>query len=376
LNPDGKAESSVDDLSLNQALFVQKTALYKEMMKNEHTLSPDDILFAKSLQFALSEQIRNANPNYIGVEKNYQYFEKYSDDKQWDAIGQNELTEIKKYIAPNIVGDIDLPECLRFDLLMNAFSTAKLSNDSRTGSLLGLLYYISKHLTDKKSHIKVVRDKLPELQSMQTDDFAKSSPIEIENLRLKLRDLMRYVEKDFWEPIETDFKDIILSTGDAPDISGMQSFSTEDFRKLDEKVISYINNNSNNALINKITNLQSYTLDDFIEFRDAIKKLAKDDSDFNDLFSDNISIVSFVRRNASVDPATIDTWASQYEQFGFNADQIVYVRELVKYVLQNGYFNRSDLVQREELAFSHLFTSTVDIMRIVEDLEQLDIVLR
>ena len=119
--------------------------------------------------------------------------EKYSDDTQWDAIGQNELTEIKKYIAPNIIGEIDLPECLRFDLLMNAFSTAKLSGDSRAGTLLGLLYYISKHLTDKKMHIKVVRDKQDELVHMQTDDFTKSSPIEIENLRLKLRDLMKYL---------------------------------------------------------------------------------------------------------------------------------------------------------------------------------------
>lgn len=376
LNPDGKAESSVDDLSLNQALFVQKTALYKEMMKNEHTLSPDDLLFAKSLQFDLSEQIRNANPNYIGVEKNYQYFEKYSDDTQWDAIGQNELTEIKKYIAPNIVGDIDLPECLRFDLLMNAFSTAKLSGDSRTGTLLGLLYYISKHLTDKKSHIKVVRDKLPELQNMQTDDFSKSSPIEIENLRLKLRDLMRYVEKDFWEPIETDFKDIILSTGDAPDVSGMQSFSTEDFRKLDEKVISYINNNPNNALINKIANLQSYILDDFIEFRDIVIKLSKNENEFKDMFGDNIALISFVRSHVNVNPSVIDTFANRYEEFGYDFNQIAYIKELVKYVLQNGYFYRSDLVQREELAFSHLFSSSVDILRIANDLEQLDYVLR
>jgi hypothetical protein len=60
----------------------------------------------------------------------------------------------------------------------------------------------------------------------------------------------------------------------------------------------------------------------------------------------------------------------------FNTKICVFQNLGQKYVLQNGYFYRSDLVQREELAFSHLFTSSVDILRIANDLEQLDIALR
>lgn len=376
MHPDGKSDASIGELSLNQLIFLQKAALYSEIMKKEDIMNNENLAFANELKQELLLQIRSANPNYIGVENNWQYFEKYGVDTQWNAIGIKELVEIKKHIAPNIIGDIDLPECLKFDYLTYVFSTCKISMNSKIKWAHGLLFYVARYLTDKKLHIKAVRDRKDILFNLQSDAFSTFSPFEVENVRIELRDLMRYVEKDFWEPIETDFKDVILSTGDAPDVEGISSFSTEDFRKLDEKVTSYIHEHSDNALVNKIANLQPYTLDDFIDFRDIVMKLSKDDNDFKDTFSDNVSLVSFVRRHINVNPSVIEAFASQYEKLGYDLNQIAYIKELVKYVFQNGYFYRSDLVQREELAFSHLFTSSVDILRIANDLEQLDIALR
>ena len=68
---------------------------------------------------------------------------------------------------------------------------------------------------------------------------------------------------------------------------------------------------------------------------------------------DDYDIVTFIRRNIEIDPEAVQDFINVEKTKGFTAEQLIYVKELLIFISQNGKFERSDLL-REELNFNYL----------------------
>lgn len=95
--------------------------------------------------------------------------------------------------------------------------------------------------------------------------------------------------------------------------------------------------------------------------------MAKDEEEYNTLFESDDDILTFVRKTAGIKPTAIDYFIEFESGKGFNERQLGYIRELLKFISQNGKFERKDLL-REELYFGDLFDS-VAINSVIEDVE-------
>ena len=79
LNPDGREDKADQVLSLNQKIFMEKVALYKAMQYKLSSLTPEDKNMYSEIRDSLISEIANLNRNYIGVQNNLEYVEKYSE---------------------------------------------------------------------------------------------------------------------------------------------------------------------------------------------------------------------------------------------------------------------------------------------------------
>lgn len=105
-NPDGREDKSDAVLSLNQKIYMEKVALLKSMQNNREKLSENERTYLNDLKSSLIAEVRSLNVNYIGVQKNLKYVEKYSKTESWNKLNQQIYLEIRKHIAPNITAVI------------------------------------------------------------------------------------------------------------------------------------------------------------------------------------------------------------------------------------------------------------------------------
>ena len=196
----------------------------------------------------------------------------------------------------------------------------------------------------------------------------------MEDIRKELRDLIRFVEKDVIDPIITDFTDNISSTDDAEDNS-IADFSTsseakvEDFKTLEDKTISFIEENPEFPIISKIKKLQPYEESDVQVFKDELLKLAKSQEDYNNLFSNDIELTIFIRKHIAFDEQAVKSFLEKQLEKR-NQEQVKYIKELLTFINQNGTFKVDDLIKNEELHFVELFNSE-EIKELINDINEI-----
>ena len=101
---------------------MERVSLYKALQFRYFNLDNEDKMLYENLKIELCEIVKSLNKNYIGVQKNLQYVERYSELSSWENFTQAKFAEIKNHIAPNIIGEMDFESSRKFDLLCYKFS--------------------------------------------------------------------------------------------------------------------------------------------------------------------------------------------------------------------------------------------------------------
>jgi hypothetical protein len=112
-------------------------------------------------------------------------------------------------------------EAKRFDLLVLNLQLALLRSEPAFGRLRDQVKAIA-GLLEEKSAIPMVRDQMPLIQDVQTDEWWQDVTVPmLESLRRRLRDLVKLIEKQKRKPIYTDFEDVMGAETDV-DLPGFR----------------------------------------------------------------------------------------------------------------------------------------------------------
>lgn len=367
LNPDGREDRADQVLSLNQKIYMEKVALYRMMQVNHGKLDDNDKVFYTELKDSLVADVVSLNRNYIGVQKNLKYVEKYSDPVSWEHFTQQNFLDIKKYIAPNISGDIDIESARFFDLLCYKYSATKFNKNNTFAMTAKTIYTLACYLLDNKMRISEVAAHKETLEYIKSDDFlTKTTVSNMDNIRQEIRQLIKYIEKEIIEPIISDFDDKIISTEDADDDDVDFSVTVDDFKSLAEKVIFYIKTHLDDKLVYQVNNLIKPTDDAISAFKAEVIKTAKSNDEYEGLFSSDDEIVPFVRKSIGLNPDAVNKFIDLQSAKGLTDNQLNYTRELLNFIANNGKFERADLL-RDELNFGEIFDN-VSINALVADI--------
>jgi len=367
LNPDGRKDSSDNALSLSQKVFVDKVKLLKVMQSNYSSLDKEDKDYYKALKEDLVSTIATLNRNYIGVQSNIETVEKYSVGSSWDNFKQENLKEVTDKLAILVTGVIDLPSAKAFDRICYTFSNSKFDKAEEHQKIAKLLFkLITKGLIDSKLHIPEVAKHEETLRKVVSDEFLNNATIKaMEDVRLELRDLTRYIEKDIIEPITTDFEDRITSTGDSDNDRPFDNISTDDFKSIDEKIAEYLNNNEFDPFVLAIRNFEPVE-PCFNKFKEKV--LSFDiNNEYSQFFNNDKELIVFARRTLGISKSAIENYIrKEKNNKGYSDEQADYIETLLMFISENGTFDRRDIL-REELNFNGLFNS-VELKELLDDL--------
>jgi len=176
--------------------------------------------------------------------------EKYSDASAWDEIGVPERGELVREVAglPSGISDSDL-DAKQFDLLLLGLQLTVLRVEPRFDALKESVIAIASALEEKQA-IPMVRDQILLIQEVQRTQFWQAVTVpELEQVRVCLRGLVKFIEKSRREPVYTNFEDDMRAS-ELVALSGVSAgVDTERFR---EKALAFLRDKLEEPALHKV----------------------------------------------------------------------------------------------------------------------------
>lgn len=239
------------------------------------------------------------------------------------------LSRLEKVIAPLILPDGDEASAVRFDALMYGIELAY---------LVGKKY--SRARTDLRKKVAGIANvaNIPEIQAqselvnkiLNTDYVDNAGINEFEEIREKLRDLMKYIPKGTIKYV-TNFTDELLS------MEWKESeLENDELKNYKAKAEYYIRQHQDNIAIAKLKTNRPLTSGDLASLEEILWREVGTKQDYEHEFGSK-PLGEFVREIVGLDMNAAKEAFSEYLT-GTNLDsrQIYFVNQIVEYIVHNG----------------------------------------
>ena len=204
----------------------------------------------------------------------------------------------------------------------------------------------------------MVRDQLSLIEEVQAEDWwTDVTPWMIDYVRLHLRDLIKFIDRQQQRIVYTDFKDTIGVVKESSVPTYQTGFSPYQYRK---KVEAYIRANENHVAIAKLKRNAPLTEADLESLETMLFGSVEIESreQFEKVFGKNLSLKLFIRQLIGLDRnAAKQAFATYLEGNNFSANQIRFVETIIDYLTQNGVMDPGQLY---ELPFTEAHPDGLD----------------
>lgn len=321
--------------TLSEVIFIKRVRIIQDLQQSNYVDSEYQN-WRNELVDTVFEQINILNDELFAVKLQRKHIERFREKSRFDNISEDDFHSLTKHIAPLVYMDENDESAKRFDNFMYGLIL------SQVEVLKG--FKKAKHdlmntmvLLEKKSTIPQVKDKLPLIQRICTDEFwVNCNPLEFEKIRVQLRDLIKFIVDvvNPKPPIYTDIEDLFSEPKVGEEID--YGYDFEDYRL---KVNRYIETHKDDVAIWKLRNNMKLTADDYQALSDIFTQELGSKDDYQREFGDT-PLGLLVRKIAKMEyEAAMKVFSSFINEQGLNQQQIVFVNKIVDYVVQNGYID-------------------------------------
>jgi type I restriction enzyme R subunit len=196
--------------SLNARIFSSRVDLITEL---DHLPDqPAEAELRDEVAEILRTEVESMDVNNFIVRPHRLLVEKYAQRDAWKEINHERQEELQSTLAglPSSQSDLETDiDAKQFDLLMLNLQLARLRIEARFAGLSEQVRKLAGLLAEKDA-IPMVRAQMPLIQEVMTDAFWQdvTAPI-LENVRRKLRALIKFIEKGERKTVYTNFTDVI-----------------------------------------------------------------------------------------------------------------------------------------------------------------------
>lgn len=281
-------------------------------------------------------QIAELNTQLISVKLKLKYVEKYRQPGPFICLTETDKGDLLTHIAP-LVQNKDTDEwAKRFDNFMYGLILAFMEQLPACAAAQNQLKEIAAKLQQKIS-IPQIKEKLPLIQKIETDEFWKSNDIlRFEEVRKNLRELIKFIdEKEGTErTIVTRLTDPVIDRQEGQTINDGYDF--EDYRA---KVNRYVNEHADSTAIYKLTHNVPLNRTDYKELERVLTKELGSKEDYRREFGDT-PFGLLIRKIARLDHnAAMAAFSEFINDQALNQQQIAFVHKIISYIEQNGYMD-------------------------------------
>jgi type I restriction enzyme R subunit len=293
----------------------------------------------------LRSQVAAMNVNNFIVRPKRKYVEHYSEAKAWERLGIEQQIEVADHLAglPSELADED-QDAKQFDLLMLRLQLAILRHDPSYERLRKQVIEIA-GLLEEKASIPMVQQQIELIQEIQSDEFWQdvTTPI-LENVRKRLRSLVKLIEKGKRIIVYTNFEDAL---GDEATID-LPGFGVgADFEKFRAKARQFLRANENHATIQKLRFNEPLTRTDIQELEKMLLDAGTGTTeDLNRAKQESYRLGLFLRSLVG-----LDREAAKRSFDGFllgktpSANQIEFINLMIDHLTQRGWMEPTALYE-------------------------------
>lgn len=343
--------------SLNENIFAKRIKLIFILQQSKFAQQRYQDWRNELIDIVL-KQIQSLNTELIAVQLQRQYIDRYCNASAFVCLSEEDKHNLITYIAPLIYIDDNDEDAKRFDNLMYSLILSSIEQSPNFSKAKSELCRISKALS-KKGTIAEVKKNLPLIEAIDTDEFWNNTDLlGFEMVRTQLRQLTKFtVEKSQNKLFYTNLTDEVLATKE-----GDALYAAYDFEDYKLKVNRYIEQNKNNMAIYKLRNNIPMTELDYQSLCDILTKQLGTEEDYHRVYGDT-PFGLLVRKIAKMDyEAAMNEFSDFINTQSLNQQQIVFVKKIVDYIVQNGYIeNLSELMKPpfdKPVSFIRLFNGT------------------
>jgi len=319
------------------------------------------------------QQIQGLNKELIAVHMQLRYIEKFDKREAFTCLSEQDSHDLSSHVSPLVTLDDKDEYAKRFDNLMYGLIISQMEILPGFKKARNQVYTLMEAL-EQKATIPKVREKLPLIQAVTTDEFWAANDIMLfEKTRVELRDLIKLTVDEGIEkqPIMTSLVDPVLSRKEGDLLDAAYDF--EDYRL---KVNRYIEQNKNHIAIWKLRNNVKLERGDYQALESIFTKELGNEEDYKREFG-YTPFGLLIRKIAKLEhEAAMKAFSKFIDDESLNQKQIVFVKKIVDYVEQNGYIeNVTELMKPpfdKPMNFVKLFDSKrqAEIVRLVNEIRE------
>ncbi|MDE7369855.1 MAG: helicase, partial [Muribaculaceae bacterium] len=326
--------------------------------------------FAKDFHDQLKDTLRNqvvALPDsHISVRAHWQAVTRFRAPESWLHIKATDVLEMKNEVAPlvsnsfsaassnesNIAAEpqgvygtpTDDEKTKKFDLLALYIQLSMVDDTFRADKYEAKVTNIVNALR-KQAGIPEIIAKIDYLNEVLTPNFWENKTLAlIENMRLEIRNLLKYLVGDASKTFDVDVNDKITDGGIATDF-----VTTVTYR---QKVLDFLAENRELPVLNKIKNIEQLTASDIKELERIMwQELGSKEDYMRFLSRENLadscadSVAAFIRTIIKVDRLkAVQLFTDYISENSLTAEQEEYLKNILDYVCENGDMETAALI--------------------------------
>lgn len=349
-----KGKPTANMLALQGAVFNLKFEISYKLQDIEYQ-TERLIAYRNALVKQMSKKVKELPRDNFAVRQHLKYVDLYSTESNYQTLTYEDTLIVKEEVAPLILPDGDEASAVRFDALLYGLELAYLQ---------GKKY--SKARTDlykKVSGIASVAN-IPEIQVqsgfinniLNTDYVERAGINEFEEIRERLRDLMKYIPKETIKYV-TDFSDELLSTEWKE-----SELENDDLKNYKAKAEYYIRQHQDNISIAKLKTNKPLTSTDIKSLEEMLWSEVGTKQDYENEFGTK-PLGEFVREIVGLDMNAAKEAFSEYlNNTNLDSRQIYFVNQIVEYIVHNGVMKDFSVLQESP------FTDQGSVVEIFTDL--------
>ncbi len=342
VNPDGIEGNLVK--SLTQQVFEAK--LEVALLLREHADSTDEQrALAEAYLTELQQLIAGLDVNRFVVKANLRSVVEYSNKARWENLSKNDMQTITTDLSALILPDKNDDELARrFDILILNYQLALLSGAYRTDAYINKISKTAKALL-KKQNIPAIALHVTLLNALQTEPFWQAINVNrLDKVRVSLRDLIKYLDKDKQRNVITSFEDDLDHEGISehdllPSYTKLQSYK--------DRVESYIRNHKDHLVIQKLKTNKPITESEITILEGILfdGETLGTKQDYINTYGDK-PLGEFIRSIVGLEVTAAQEAFADFIQAGnLRADQMTFINCIISYLSSNGTIDKAMLFE-------------------------------
>lgn len=330
MNPKGFEGSGSE--TLTEKLFNIKIDIIKEL-QNLKYVNTEYMDLRKELVDEALKSIRSLNEDNFLVKMVLRYVHKYKDEKEWEALTTEAVSELKRYVSIAIPSIKDDELAKRFDLVMYAIQLAYLQGTNPTRGIKSTMTTCER--LSKLGTIPEVKEKKAIIERVMEAEFWENTNIfEIDSVREALRELIKYLEKETQQIYYTKFNDIIIA-----ETKNSSMYNINDLKNYKKKVEYYLKEHKDEIAIYKLRNNKKLTKDDITYLENVLFNELGTQADYEKEFGkvEEMPVAKLVRKITGLDrKAAMEEFSEFLDDKSLNSSQMHFITLIVDYVVKNG----------------------------------------